>query len=118
MKGATFIGSTLALLAVGCAADPWEQPEGKWFLHPEVLRDPVRVREVVGEDLLILEDGRNIQLTKSVPRLEGWIGASNSEVELPAPGSSVDGVFVRRHMHICGLGVPDEVWFRHRIGSR
>jgi hypothetical protein len=85
---------------------------------PDVLNDPVRVRAVVGEDLLELEDGRRIRLSGKVDRLEDRIASSGREVEVVPQSTEADGViraefFVRRHWVVCGYGLPSsDVWVR------
>ena len=98
----------------GCAAKPWDLPDGELFPHSDILKDPVKVREVVGEDLLILEDGRQVKLANKVRRLAAAVEGSGNEVELP----SDDGVIIRKHIIVCGVGIPyPDEWYRKRIGS-
>ena len=109
------------LLAAGCAAP---RESYRWYEHPDVLNDPVRVRTVVGDDMLELEDGRRIRLPKKVDQLEKCIEGSDREIEVVPQSTGPDGVtqaevFVRRHLFVGGANLPySDVWIRTPLKPR
>jgi hypothetical protein len=109
------------LMALGCAGP---RESYRWYTHPDVLNDPVRVRAVTGDDVLELEDGRRIRLLKKVEELEKWIESSGHEVEVVPQSTGPDGViqaevFIRQHRVLDGVELPyTDVWFRAPLRPR
>src|SRR5262245_8381262 len=115
------LAAAAILLAAGCAAP---RESYRWYTHPDVLNDPVRVRTVTGDDMLELEDGRRIRLPKKVDQLERYIEGSDHEVEVVPQSTGPDGViqaevFVRRHLFVGGTSLPyTDVWIRTPLKPR
>ena len=110
----------MALLA-SCASQPvpWESPEGTWFTHPNVLKDPVNVSEVLSESELVLEDGRRIRLEKPFSMLDRMKGRP---VEVITRSKESDGfikadLIIAGHFIICGYKLPSDVWVRRRLAE-
>ncbi|MBI2931903.1 MAG: hypothetical protein HYY16_09645 [Planctomycetes bacterium] len=90
----------------GCGLIGFHYPN---FIDNEPLENPVRVRAIVGEDLLELDDGRRVRLDEKVPLAESLIRASDNLVDIEPRGTDPDGVmrgkiYVKFDLagHFCG----------------
>jgi len=98
------------------------------------LKNPVKVRAVLSNDLLELEDGRRVQIDQEIADLEARITESEYEVEVLPRAVRTDGViqgdvFVKEQFLTCGspwattIKIPliaDEIerWGRFKLEPR